>query len=127
MSSMYVIIICICITVSQVYADQYYFDSMADCAYPVSAQEEMRHDIAQGLYFLQQASTHHNSQDFLRALQALEHADAAIIYGADSCQDTQDTLVHLLDQINSLITSLQEQEVSSQLSDVYDRLQHTLQ
>lgn len=126
-SLMYAIIICVGMTISQTYAHQSHFDVMTDCAYPVSPQEEVRHDIAQGLYFLQQASIHHNSQEFLRALQALEHADATMIHGADSCQDDQDTVLNLLDQINALIHSLEDEQVSSQFSDVYDQLHNKLE
>ncbi|AXK61098.1 hypothetical protein [Candidatus Chromulinivorax destructor] len=126
-SLIYAIIICVCITISQTYAHQSHFDVMTDCAYPVSSHEEVRHDIAQGLYFLQQASMHHSSQEFTQALQALEHAHSGIIYTDDSCQDNQDTLVNLLNQINVLINSLHEQETRLQLSDVYDRLQDRLQ
>lgn len=106
-SLIYAIIICVCITISQSYAaDQSHFDVMTDCAYPVSVQEEVRHDIAQGLHFLRQASMTYNSQDFIRALQALEHADVVMMHGAASCQDDQDVLLNLLDQITTLINSL---------------------
>lgn len=130
-NKMSVVVICACITIFHSHASQHNehrdrLDVMTDFAYPVGEIEAVRHEIAQGLCFLRQASLHHDSQDFLRALQALEQADAQSMTRAKMTEDDRDSLQNLLDQINALINSLEEQDHRSNFLSIHDRLQNKL-
>jgi hypothetical protein len=129
MNKMYFVVICACITIFHSHASQHNehhnrLDVMADFAYPVGEVEAVRHEISQGLCFLRQASLNDNSQDFLRAVQALEQADAQSMTRAKMTEDDRDSLQNLLDQINALINSLEGQDHRSNLSSLHDRLQN---
>ena len=126
----YTMIACFCMTTLNFYAHQNYqdedrFDVMSDFAYPVLEVEAMRHNVAQGLYFLQESV--HGSHDSRRALNFLEQADSKSITRDALNQDDRETLQNLLDQLNGLINNLENHdEYRSDLSNVCSNLQDKL-
>ena len=100
-------------------------DVMVDFSYPVLEVESMRQDISQGVYFLQQSA--HGSDQFQRAVDLFEQADSRAINRENMTSDDEDFLQAMLDQINTLIASLEDDNSHRAiLSDVYDRLQSKL-
>lgn len=96
-------------------------DVMTYFAYPMQETELIRHDITQGIYFLQQDAT------FEQGVAMLELADSRSLDRANMTSDDEDFLQAMLDQINSLIDSLEGQDAKrSRVSDVYTRLQGKL-
>ncbi len=101
------------------------FDVMTDFAYPILEVEAMRHDVVQGLHFLQSSVC--QVGDCSRALNFLEQADCKPVTRDGMSQNDRDTLQNLLDQINGLINNLENHhEHRSDLSNVYLSLQGKL-
>ena len=126
---MYTVITYVFMATMYSYADQISqsdrFDVMADFAYPMLEVESMRHDVAQGLHFLQSAVCLNG--DCHRALHFLEQADSKPVTRDGMNQDDRDTLQNLLNQINGLIDSLEERnEYRSDLSNICLSLQEKL-
>lgn len=122
----YLFVIYLSIMTMQGQAQHEKLDTMVEFGYPVSEIEAIRHDIAQGLCFLRQASVSQDSYEFMRALQALEHADDAYTTRTGISSDDRDVLQNLMDQINALISTLEDQDMRSNLSHIHDRLDHKL-
>lgn len=97
--------------------EQDHFDVMADFAYPMSDVESLRQDITQGLYFLQQVD--HEADTYQRAVDMFEQANSRVVDHDKISSDDYDYLQAMLDQINSLIESLEAQnQHRSHLSEV---------
>jgi len=125
----YTIIACLFMSTIYFYPYQshedHHFDVMLDFAYPVHEVQAMRHDVTQGLYFLQQSV--HEGNDCTRALNFLEQADCKSVTRDQMSQDDRDTLQSLLDQINGLIDRLEDRdEHRSALSSICLSLQDKL-
>ena len=84
----------------------YHFDIMTNFSYPISDIELIRHEITQGLYFLQQST--YRSQNSTQALQLLELAQNAT--RLNMTPDDEAFFQAMIDQINALINNLENKE-----------------
>jgi|GEM_PF-1677358 len=101
------------------------FDVISDLSYPISEVESVRHDITQALYFLQQAD--HESDAYSRAVDMFEQANEKSLHQNEVTSDDYEFLQAMLDQINSLIETLEaENEHRAHLSEIHSDFKNKL-
>lgn len=95
------------------------FNIMIDCAYPMSGMQEIRQNLNQSLYSLQQ-------NNYSLALDLLEDSVSKMNVRQVVSQDDRDYIQAMINQIDALIAQLEQGQDQSRMIELADHIKSLL-